>query len=297
MIQRTKGLEFRTGQDMFVASVFSCAMLFVFASTGRPQGIAGAHAGTVPPAAGQGLDAGRQLFESRCAGCHGLDGRGGERAPSIATDTRAQRRTDAELIQIVHDGVPAAGMPAFSTLDGATGKSLIGYLRFLQGHAGAVKLPGEARNGKAIFFGKGQCSQCHMVSGTGGFIASELTIFASTRTVEEIREAITKPSNMGRQSALVGLTTREGQKYSGVLRNQDNFSLQLQSMDGAFHFFLKPEVETFERQPEPLMPSDYGSRLSPGELNDLISFLIVSANEHKAETGAKKNFQEDEENE
>jgi cytochrome c oxidase cbb3-type subunit III len=282
---------------MFMAEVFSWAMLFVFASAGRSQGITGGRADGAPPAAGQGLDEGRQLFESQCAGCHGLDGRGGERAPSIATGPRVQRRTDTELLQIVHDGIPAAGMPAFSTLDGAAGKSLIGYLRLLQGQAGAVKLPGEAGNGKAMFFGKGQCSQCHMVSGAGGFIASELTILASTRSVEEMREAITKPSNTGRQGALVRVTTREGQKYSGVLRNQDNFSLQVQSVDGAFHFFLKPEVETFERQPEPLMPSDYGSRLSSGELNDLISFLIVSANENKAETGAKTNFREDEENE
>jgi cytochrome c oxidase cbb3-type subunit III len=270
---------------MFMASVFACAMLSVFASTGRARGTTG-----------QGLDAGRQLFESRCAGCHGLDGRGGERAPSIA-DARVQRRTDAELIQIVHQGIPAAGMPAFSTLDDATGKSVIGYLRFLQGQVGAVKLPGEARNGKTIFFGKGQCSQCHMIGGAGGFIASELTIFASTRTVEEIREAVTKPGNLIRQSTLVRVTTREGQKYLGAVRNQDNFSLQLQSLDGAFHFFLKPELEAFERQPEPLMPSDYGSRLSPGELNDLISFLMVSANEHKAETGAQTNVREDEENE
>src|SRR5437867_4253971 len=27
---------------------------------------------------------GRQVFESRCAGCHGMDGRGAERAPDIA---------------------------------------------------------------------------------------------------------------------------------------------------------------------------------------------------------------------
>jgi cytochrome c oxidase cbb3-type subunit 3 len=287
----------RVIQRMIVASLVSGAMIFVFALTGRPREVKGRDAHAAPAGAGQGLNEGRQVFESRCAGCHGLDGRGGERAPSIATDSRAQRRSDAELLRIVHDGVPAAGMPAFSTLDSDTAKSLIGYLRLLQGQAGAVKLPGEARNGRAIFFGKGQCSQCHMVSGEGGFISSELTTVARTRSAEEIRQAILKPGNTGRQGGVVVVTTREGQKYSGVVRNQDNFSLQLQSLDGAFHLFLKPESETLERQAEPLMPSDYGARLSSGELNDVISFLIVSANESKAESSAKKQFQEDEENE
>jgi len=188
-------------------------------------------------------------------------------------------------------------MPAFSTLDSDTAKSLIGYLRVLQGKVAAVKLPGDAANGRAIFFRKGQCSRCHMVGGEGGFIASELTTIARTRSAEDVRQAILKPSNAVRQGGVVVVTTRDGQKYSGVVRNQDNFSLQLQSLDGAFHLLLKPELETLERQAEPLMPSDYGARLSPGELNDLISFLIVSANASKADTGAKKEFQEDEENE
>src|SRR5258708_35877135 len=41
------------------------------------------------------LALGRQLFENRCAGCHGLDGLGGEPAPDIATRAAAQRLSRA----------------------------------------------------------------------------------------------------------------------------------------------------------------------------------------------------------
>ena len=40
---------------------------------------------------------GKRVFESRCAGCHGLDGRGGERAPDIASNAKTQQRSDGEL--------------------------------------------------------------------------------------------------------------------------------------------------------------------------------------------------------
>jgi len=59
---------------------------------------------------------GRQVFESRCAGCHGIDGRGGERAPDIATSAKTQRRSDSALAQIINNGIPAAGMPASARL-------------------------------------------------------------------------------------------------------------------------------------------------------------------------------------
>src|SRR4029077_1470506 len=88
MIQRTKGLEHHTSQGMFMAGVLSCAMLFVFASTGRSWGITGRGANGATPSAGQGLNDGRQLFESRCAGCHGLDGRRGGGARVIGPGLR-----------------------------------------------------------------------------------------------------------------------------------------------------------------------------------------------------------------
>src|SRR5262249_12573164 len=73
----------------------------------------------------------RQTFENRCAACHGLDGRGGERAPDIATAPKTQNRTDAALTQIITNGIPTSGMPSFSSLDAPTIKALVKYLRVL----------------------------------------------------------------------------------------------------------------------------------------------------------------------
>jgi|SRR5258707_704556 len=238
---------------------------------------------------------GRQVFENRCAGCHGIDGRGGERAPDIATTAKTQPRSDSALAQIISNGIPAAGMPSFSAMDASTSRALVRYLRFLQGKTGSAALPGNPQNGKAIFFGRARCSECHLAAGAGGFIASDLSSYGRSRPIEEIRDAIVKPnqpSNAPRGT--VTIATRADQNLTGVLRNEDNFSLQLQSLDGIFHLLLKSDIATINRDPNSLMPANYGSTLSHGELNDLVSFLMSVA-QHDKSPDPKKTEPSDEE--
>ena len=40
----------------------------------------------------------------------------------------------------------------------------------------------------------------------------------------------------------------------------------------------KSDLERLEYNSQPLMPSDYGSTLTPDELNDLVSYLMKVAN-------------------
>jgi cytochrome c oxidase cbb3-type subunit III len=239
----------------------------------------------------------RQTFENRCAGCHDIDGRGGERAPNIATASKAQQRSESALTRIISNGIPTAGMPSFNSLDVPTIRGLVRYLRFLQGRTGSAALPGNPRDGKTIFFGNARCSECHLAGGAGGFIASDLTSYGRQRPPEEIRDAIIKPSQQANAvTGTVTITTRTGQTLAGVLRNEDNFSLQVQSLDGSFHLLLKSDVASMTRNSNSLMPADYGSTLSSTELNDLISFLMSVA-QHDKSADKKKNAEPSDEEE
>ncbi len=127
-----------------------------------------------------------------------------------------------------------------------------------------------------------------MVAGKGGFIASDLSAYARTHAVEQIRSAITDPAPASdRQARLVTATTRSGEKVVGRIRNEDNFSLQLQTLDGAFHFVTKSDLEGLEYNSQTLMPSDYSSTLSPDELNDVVSYLINVASANTSGTPKK----------
>lgn len=74
--------------------------------------------------------AGRQSFQTRCAGCHGADGNGGEHGPTILA--RIQRTTDVpEMIAFLKTGVPLRGMPAFASVPADEMTSLVAFMRTL----------------------------------------------------------------------------------------------------------------------------------------------------------------------
>lgn len=126
-----------------------------------------------------------------------------------------------------------------------------------------------------------------MVAGQGGFIASDLSDYARSHAVEQVRSAIVDPASAGRQVRLVTATLRDGETFEGRVRDEDNFSVQLQTLDGRFHFLPKSEIDKMEPDSHSFMPSDYGSRLDPRELNDVVSYLMSVATASGSPTPAK----------
>lgn len=227
---------------------------------------------------------GGKIFASSCAGCHGLDGRGGDRAPNIV-EGRGPRLSDEEISGIIEQGIPEAGMPSFHSLAESDVQSIVSYLRTLQGAKRTAGLSGDPKRGEALFFAKAGCSGCHMAAGQGGFIASDLSSYVRTRSIDETRSAILNPNPSGdRRSRTATVTVRDDEKYVGRVRNEDNFSLQLQTLDGVFHFFAKSDIEGVEYSSQPLMPSNYGSTLSSNDLNDLIRYMMSTASRSESET-------------
>jgi cytochrome c oxidase cbb3-type subunit 3 len=218
---------------------------------------------------------GQQIFVSVCAGCHGLDGRGAERAPNIANNPKLQRSSDAQISAIVTNGVPGTAMPPFHSLGAVSIKGVVAYLRTLQRMGPVAALPGDPVKGKSMFFGKAGCSRCHMAEGTGGFLGADLSGYAGGHSVDEVRGAITDPvkNTNWRRTDLVAVTA-SGQSVSGIARNEDNFSVQLQTANGEFHFFQKAQLRSLEPMAEPVMPSDYASTLSREEIDHLVSYIV-----------------------
>ncbi len=232
-------------------------------------------------------------FAATCAGCHGLDGRGAERGPNIASSQEVVRRSDAELLGILQKGIPTAGMPGFAVLGNVNLKALVSYLRTLQGKGTAVPIPGNPQRGEMLFFGAARCSECHMVNGRGGFIGSDLSMSATDSSPEDIRQAIVKPTLESRRGrAQVQVTLLDGRVLEGVIRNEDNFSLQLQTLDGVFHFLQRPEVASVKPSARPLMPDDFGQTLSSAEVDDIVGYLMNVARNAPVKAPKKKKGEE-----
>ena len=230
-----------------------------------------------------------RVFAANCAGCHGLDGKGGERAPDIVTRPSDRQLSDSALLKIVQKGVPGTSMPSFSHLGDPVLRSLTAYLRTLQRDRTTAVLPGDAQRGKELFRGKGGCSACHMIRGQGGFFASDLTSYAIGRAPDKIRDAIVFPNrNLAPNKRAVVATLRDGKTVEGIARNEDNFSIQLVTQDGVLHLLPKSALSNLSYRSESPMPADYGARLSATELQDLVNYLSSLA-----EKNAKQQTNED----
>lgn len=235
---------------------------------------------------------GPAIFASNCAGCHGADGRGGEHAPNIATAPEVQHLTDRDLAGIIRNGISGAGMPAFSSFTHDQVEGVVKYLRVLQGRGDIVKLPGDPNQGKALFFGKARCSECHMVNGTGGFIGSELSFYGADTKPDQMRAVILDPDkNLPSEKKAITVVTNSGEKLTGMLKVNDNFSLSIQTLDGAFHFLPKSELAQVDFGSHSLMPA---STLNGKEVDDLVSYLLNIGNENAGRSPAHSAKSDDE---
>ena len=219
----------------------------------------------------QAVDAGKARFGEACAACHGANAQGG-RGPNLTESDQVRQMTDDQLFNTIRRGVPGGGMPAFPLPDNTIWQ-IVTFLRSLSTPAFFVPVPGDVKAGEAVYR-KEQCSSCHMIFGHGGFLGPDLTDVAASRTVKQLREAITHPDEWpvdGFKSVTVTLKT--GDRISGVAKNYSNYSIDVLEANGSLHLLDMSQVKDVRFAPKSLMPDKYGTSLSPEDMQNLIAFL------------------------
>jgi putative heme-binding domain-containing protein len=238
----------------------------------------------------QAVQEGKAIYDQHCTACHGPNGGAGERAPAIvisAATTLRGERSIAQIMEIVRNGIPGSQMPAWGNRLSNDDILKIGaYVHALRGTAIDNPMPGDRAKGEQIFFGKGQCSSCHMVAGRGGILGPDLTGIASMRKAAAIKDALTKADHRVYGDGGVHLraiptmdyepvhvVTKDGRTIEGVMRNQDAWSVQFIGMDSKLYLFDRAELSEITIKSGSIMPSDYDKKLAPDELRDLLAYL------------------------
>jgi len=216
------------------------------------------------------IEVGRRHFEAHCAACHGADGRGGERGPDIISTENARRRSADGLSEVIRKGVPAGGMPGFQLPDQEL-QELVAFVHSLSAPAIESAAPGDIAAGAAFFFGKGNCSSCHMVKGRGGLLGPDLSELGAERTLPEIERSLRTPgARLAQGFRLVSVSLHDGRKIRGFARNESNYDLQLQSLDGRLHLLRRQEIAELVRETTSLMPE---VKATQEEMRDLLAYL------------------------
>ncbi len=220
---------------------------------------------------------GKRLFRLHCARCHGIDGAGGEGSNLVRAKLK-YAPDDESLIEVMGEGIPGTGMPAFWTLDEKQATRVAGYVRTL-GRLEAEEMPGDPLRGAGIYRTTGGCPACHIIAGHGKGIGPELTFVGDRRGLDYLRRSLIDPADaqsqtMGYQDYLtVRLTTDEG-SVDGLRINEDAFSIQVRDVGGVVHSFRKDDlIELKKVFAHSLMP-EYGQVLNERDMDDVISYLM-----------------------
>jgi cytochrome c oxidase cbb3-type subunit 3 len=235
--------------------------------------------------------AGEYEFRINCALCHGLGAHGGGRGPDL---TRAQKKhvhSDAEMFQIISNGIPGTVMPANGTNGQGVGMTdeeiwqIITYIRSVELKAPAKPL-GSAAHGRELFYGDANCSLCHMIEGKGGRLGPELTGVAGSRTRESIIDSVRNPSRrlawglteatkeFPQEYETITVVTGDGKEVKGVALNEDSFSVQMMDQNEQIYLLEKAKLRSFKKSRESMMPKFDAEILSDKDLEDLVAYLV-----------------------
>jgi len=233
----------------------------------------------------QPIEAGKSNFRVNCSYCHGIDANGGFRAPSLVSGHFSHGDSDGAMLNNILHGIPGTAMPA-NDIDEPTAREIIAYLRSLQ-KTSQPSATGNADSGRKLFFGAAACSQCHMVLGQGGRFGPDLSRVGAMRPREYLVESIREPDaqlterfvaiDFGTNPPtyeLVTVTTGQGTVVSGVVLNEDTFSIQLMDDREKIHSWLKSELKSVVHEHRSPMPKYDNRQLSAAQLDDLIAYLI-----------------------
>ncbi len=253
--------------------------------------VAGA-ADTQNPFAGnpKAAKAGEYEFRINCALCHGLGAHGGGRGPDLTRAQKKHTHSDADMFQVISNGIPGTAMPANGTNGQGVGMTdeeiwqIITYIRSQEVQTSA-KSSGNAMQGKELFYGDANCSLCHMVAGKGGRLGPELTAVGTSRTREALIESVRNPSRrlawgltestkeFPQEYETASAVTSEGKEIKGVTLNEDSFTVQIMDSDEQIHLLEKDKLRSLRKSRESTMPIYKPDTLSDKDLDDIIAFL------------------------
>jgi outer membrane protein assembly factor BamB/mono/diheme cytochrome c family protein len=218
--------------------------------------------------------AGKVIYDSICAGCHGGSGVGG--SGTALNRPLVNVQTDAALFRLIRDGVADTAMPAFPALSEDSIWRVVSYVRSLNAAAPTPLTSASAQAGATLFFGRGSCTACHEVDGLGKDLAADLSS-VGLKPATDIRNAL-KHEPFGLR--FVTVTTAKGEKLSGILRGEDLFALQLKQADGKLLMLQKSNIRSVTDATNPLLPLP----LNDAETNDMVAYLSQRKARNLAET-------------
>ena len=219
------------------------------------------------------IQRGGHLFAANCSPCHGPKGNGG-RGANLARPKLPRAPDDRALFLIIRDGIPNTEMPGTWSMDDHETWQTVAFVRTL-GRVAHEQVSGDAAAGAAVFRSKG-CAGCHTVGTEGGRMGPALTEIGERRGAAYLRALVLDPaSNLPEDFTMADLTTRAGTRITGIVLNEDTYSIQVRDLTDRLHSFWKQDLAAMEKHAERTPMPSFRGRVNDRELEDLVAYLVT----------------------
>lgn len=209
--------------------------------------------------------AGAKIYQSQCASCHGIDGKGGQGTPDFTTGQFRRASSDEGLFQIVAKGISGTTMPAFN-LDGKQIWQTLAHIRSFHIRRESAAIDGDPAKGRELFRSH-NCARCHEAD------APDLSQIGRNRSAAELRRSIEDPgAEVDSAWWRVRIRLPNGQSLEGRRLNEDTHSIQFLDNQGKLRGAEKFAIAGYEIIRTSPMPS-YRGKLQPEEWNHLLAYL------------------------
>ncbi len=210
----------------------------------------------------------RDRFERTCAVCHGNQGEGTDRGPSLSNNRRLRSSSEDEIAKVIKSG--QGGMPAFPLSQDQL-QAMAHFVHSLNASAFETRPAGNVAAGSQIFFHGGGCATCHTALGRGGTNGPDLSNIGRQLTVAEIEQWLQNPGARNVPGyGVVNVQLRDGSSLRGFARGRGTHDLQLQTFDGQLKLLGEDDYTSITEVRSSFMPTFNGP---PEAHRDLIAFL------------------------
>jgi putative heme-binding domain-containing protein len=213
---------------------------------------------------------GRRVYEGQCASCHGPDG---NLIAGIDFSRDVYRRpfSDDELAATIMAGIPSTPMPPNPNMRRDEALRVVEYLRSMsQGRE--TTSDGDARRGRALFEGKGECLDCHAVQGVGSRVGPDLTRIGLVRRAGELERSLLDPkAEVQPENRFYKVLPKGGRPVVGRLLNRDSYTVQLIDLDERLRSFAIADLAEHGFDDTPMPPAR--EKLSTQEIADVVAYL------------------------
>jgi cytochrome c oxidase cbb3-type subunit III len=225
------------------------------------------------------IQAGQALFAGQCSFCHGRDAAGGEGGPDLTASALVAQDVRGEKIgQVVRNGRPDKGMPAFASTDEQLA-TLVAFIhdrkaKAKEGRRRTVDVAdlqtGDSEAGMRYFNGAGGCAKCHSPSGDLAGIAGKFQGLELLRRMLYQEDRRTSQASGATPTATVTLPF--GQTVTGKLAYRDEFTVALIDASGWYRSWPRSQVKSTVTNPVEAHVELLG-KYTDKDIHDVLAYL------------------------